>query len=632
MRRLVLFTLFSGALLVAAGVGLAQASGAGAAPLAVSQAALAQAVARWVAYLAAGMLAGGTLFVLLVWAPTQTAAGPLRAGPEAAPWHALAGGAVGALLAASSAELLLHAGQTAGGEWAWPWDLTTGRVLFHSAYGALWLARLALALALAGLLLGHRTQRELWLAAVAAAALLLTFSLGSHAAGEAAPGLPVAADWLHMLAASVWWGGLTHLAAGVSWVAVAGLSGHAPVPPAELAARVVRRFALLALASTAALALSGLYLGLLRVGSAAALTSSTYGQVLLAKVAGALILAAIGASSHAWYPLRLEGAARWARLSTPEIVDRLRYTVAGQVLLGMALLFGAGLLAGLPSPRPPAAAATQAAEARAGDLSLALTIMPGRAGFNTFLLRLTAGGRPVEDAAHAMLRFAPAAGEAAASQAHLDPIGGGVYRAQGTNLSEAGAWQVQAVVQGHHGPERVADFSVTVAAAGGAAPPAWSRVTGGFLLACALLFVFAAARLPLLGGRATAPGGLLPALALFAAGAALFYRPTLGSPAALPNPIAREAASIAAGQALYAGHCLACHGPEGRGDGPVGVTLSPPPADLSLHARPGMHPDGQLYAWITDGFPGSVMPAFGTVLSDEQRWHLVNYIRTLAEE
>jgi mono/diheme cytochrome c family protein len=73
-----------------------------------------------------------------------------------------------------------------------------------------------------------------------------------------------------------------------------------------------------------------------------------------------------------------------------------------------------------------------------------------------------------------------------------------------------------------------------------------------------------------------------------------------------------------------------CHGPTGKGDGPVGLTLNPRPADLSLHAVPGVHTDGQLYLWITNGFEGSVMPAFKDVLTEDQRWHVVNYVRTLA--
>jgi mono/diheme cytochrome c family protein len=96
------------------------------------------------------------------------------------------------------------------------------------------------------------------------------------------------------------------------------------------------------------------------------------------------------------------------------------------------------------------------------------------------------------------------------------------------------------------------------------------------------------------------------------------------------NPIPASPNSIAAGAELYRAQCISCHGVNGRGDGPVALTLNPRPADLSVHTVPGVHTDAQLYDWITHGFPGSAMPAFGQILGDTERWHLVNYIRTLA--
>ncbi len=75
---------------------------------------------------------------------------------------------------------------------------------------------------------------------------------------------------------------------------------------------------------------------------------------------------------------------------------------------------------------------------------------------------------------------------------------------------------------------------------------------------------------------------------------------------------------------------MICHGPTGKGDGPLGLTLVPRPADLTIHAVPGVHTDGQLYEWITNGFPGSAMPAWRNSLSDTDRWNLVNFIRTMA--
>jgi mono/diheme cytochrome c family protein len=96
------------------------------------------------------------------------------------------------------------------------------------------------------------------------------------------------------------------------------------------------------------------------------------------------------------------------------------------------------------------------------------------------------------------------------------------------------------------------------------------------------------------------------------------------------NPIPPNRESVAAGQALFIAHCASCHGPAGKGDGPVGLTLNPRPADLTQHAIPGVHTDAQLYEWITNGFPGSAMPAWKSTLSDTDRWNLVNFLRTFA--
>src|SRR5204863_5538897 len=86
-----------------------------------------------------------------------------------------------------------------------------------------------------------------------------------------------------------------------------------------------------------------------------------------------------------------------------------------------------------------------------------------------------------------------------------------------------------------------------------------------------------------------------------------------------------QAASIAAGAALYARDCVSCHGPAGAGDGAAARAFSPPPPDLRAH-HAAVHTAGDLYWWITHG--RRAMPAFGQ-LEPEARWNLVNYVRAL---
>ena len=70
-----------------------------------------------------------------------------------------------------------------------------------------------------------------------------------------------------------------------------------------------------------------------------------------------------------------------------------------------------------------------------------------------------------------------------------------------------------------------------------------------------------------------------------------------------------------------------CHGATGLGDGPTAKALIPPPANLQSHVP--LHTDGEIFGFISAGFPGSAMPAFHGQLTDEQMWNLVNYLRTL---
>ena len=97
----------------------------------------------------------------------------------------------------------------------------------------------------------------------------------------------------------------------------------------------------------------------------------------------------------------------------------------------------------------------------------------------------------------------------------------------------------------------------------------------------------------------------------------------------LTNPIQPTSASVAAGEAIYRARCQECHGVVGAGDGPAGATLNPRPADLRIHMAAG-HTDGQLFYWITEGFKGTAMPAFKGLLSEEERWHAINFIRSFA--
>ncbi len=92
----------------------------------------------------------------------------------------------------------------------------------------------------------------------------------------------------------------------------------------------------------------------------------------------------------------------------------------------------------------------------------------------------------------------------------------------------------------------------------------------------------------------------------------------------LQNPVAATAESVAQGEYLFQLNCLVCHGVEGRGDGPVGVLLETSPVDMH-DAYTQDQADGQLFFTITRG--RVTMPYYRDALSQEERWHVINYIR-----
>jgi mono/diheme cytochrome c family protein len=105
---------------------------------------------------------------------------------------------------------------------------------------------------------------------------------------------------------------------------------------------------------------------------------------------------------------------------------------------------------------------------------------------------------------------------------------------------------------------------------------------------------------------------------------ALFYGDLLAA-AVAPNPYAGSVESIARGTVLWSRHCAVCHGPEGRGDGPVAPSLRKKPKDLTRIATPPVFPDGVVAYRIAHG--GEAMPAWADALTEQEIWDLVSYVR-----
>ncbi len=94
------------------------------------------------------------------------------------------------------------------------------------------------------------------------------------------------------------------------------------------------------------------------------------------------------------------------------------------------------------------------------------------------------------------------------------------------------------------------------------------------------------------------------------------------------NPLAGNTSVIVEAKTLYVANCGPCHGEKGKGDGPASQGLNPKPAD---HTSAGVQSqtDGAIFWKLTEG--RTPMPGYKKIFSDQQRWELVNFIRTLAK-
>ncbi|MEU3612512.1 copper resistance protein CopC [Streptomyces sp. NPDC006872] len=256
-------------------------------------------IGRYVAYLAAALLIGTAGFIAVCGPPDIR---PLRRLLKAG-WWALAGSTVFLLLLRAPYET-----GTGPAEVLDPSGLT--RTL-GTRPGLALLARLALLAAVAVLLLRQRGPAErrerpsratFLTGAALAVGLTLTWAAAEHASAGIQVPAAMTSSVLHLLAMAAWLGGLT---------ALLTLMYRASVP-----SRVVGRFSRLAGWSVTVLVVTGVYQSWRGLGSASALTDTTYGRILLAKLAAVTLLLVAGAWSR-----RTVTTERTARNVTAETIE-----------------------------------------------------------------------------------------------------------------------------------------------------------------------------------------------------------------------------------------------------------------------------------------------------------------------
>jgi copper transport protein len=297
-----------------------------------------ESVVRWLYFLALALVVGGLGFRLIV----------LRRGPLTPPaekrFYVIVGVGVLAAIDIGIAAFLLRAEDAL--------QLPFGRLLYgdlaplaRSRFGDAFIAMtLGFALVAALLFLAWLTDRTvlLWPAFVVALVFTSGLSLSGHSAADAGSSWKSElADWAHLSAACLWIGGLIQLVV-VVW----------PLMPA-LRRDAFLAFSRLATVCVGVLLLAGIYLAILRLPRLADLWTTGYGKVLLVKI-GLVALALVWGGVH-----KLVAVPAVAR-NGGGAVPRLRGSLLGESMVGMAVLLAAAVLVDAkppvrPAPPPPVA-------------------------------------------------------------------------------------------------------------------------------------------------------------------------------------------------------------------------------------------------------------------------------------
>jgi copper transport protein len=268
---------------------------------------------------AAVFLVGLVSFVALVWLPANQIENADQ-GKTVSLLCRWMWALVGILTVAGLVELPLYAVRASGE------TLSFGlleEALFDTRVGQLWMLRLALAVLTAtAVTYAAQQPRRLafwWGTAFAiSASLLMTLTQQSHAAAEEGF-LPLAADWLHLMAASLWMGGLL----GFPILLVGPLRAIPIEPRLKLLSRLVPRFSKVATTAVMGLIVTGLVAVLLHVPNVSALIDTPYGRALGIKLGLLIFLLALGAQN-----LRLRGRGPFNRVVSTELILAIGIFVA----------------------------------------------------------------------------------------------------------------------------------------------------------------------------------------------------------------------------------------------------------------------------------------------------------------
>jgi copper transport protein len=634
---------------------------------------------RWIVFLAAAFVIGGLVFELVigihvVYGESAKGSWKQAAVTASTEWTRIAFIALGLLLLAMLGQLLQQVSVVSGDSVFAPGVDGLRSVAFESGWGRLWTYRLITVIGISILLfvakrmsapvdpddtksdlndkqsVDHESEAvdgvegepegELIGDSVvvqAAVALGLVFlgliAASSHNAASASEIkiLAMTSDFVHLVAAMVWLGGVFYLALAVP-IFVREL-GRDDVP--DLLRTAIPRFTVLGLLSAGILMITGTFSSYMQVTVPSA-TNTPYGWFLVGKLT--LVIPLLGVAAFNGFRLAQRFGVGGER--------RLGRSLVIESLLAVLIFAAVGWLASLEPARQYAGRTgiglddTVVYQDQADGTEFDIEITPAEIGENDVVVRIERpNGDAIENAVDVRVRLKFIEDDLGEPLVSLTDTGRGIWRLDKAQLNIAGEYQAEVVVQRPDAFDaRTAfrfDARSSATAANSIKPDTdlTNLLFGLQLLLIGGLVVVVGFRgnlVPNLFGRAAASRGTIaPGIVVAVLGLLVVLNVQvlrIGLPEDIRNPHPPTAESVAIGEPVYATACAACHGVGGLGDGPAGVGLSKPPADLIVHVP--LHSDTILFEFIRDGIGQAGMPGQDGVLSEDEMWHLVNYLRT----
>ena len=304
----------------------------------------------------------------------------------------------------------------------------------------------------------HRAFPQRTWATLLTLAALFTYAASSHAAAAPGSGWAVAADFTHLVAAAAWAGGLVFLALLLLRMR---LLRNAPEP--EALNRLLRRFSLSAQVAVFVLALTGLFSSFVQLPDIDSLFNSTYGRVLLIKLA--LVAATL---ALAFLNNRAVRRAQETVIPQPGL-NRFSRRVAIEAGLAAALFLPVAVLVQTPTPnlppqtRPATPSLPFNEMSYDGDLAFHLQVTPNRVGHNRYWVHLS---RPdssdIGEVQLVRLFFTHESGEMGQARLDLDSLGDDAFAGEGAFLNRDGEWNLSVYVRRRGMDDLLTDISVLV--------------------------------------------------------------------------------------------------------------------------------------------------------------------------